>query len=133
MINRALRAVLGDDLSDFESLLQNNKDICSHHKNIQSLMIEMLTPTNMVLCFKRKISLITAVIFKNFWQKEKRTVHYRLERHSHQSPQLWYLLPESIKEVVSLEIVEREVKHWICDDCPCRLCEPYVNYFCCYP
>ena len=43
MINRALRAVQGDDLSDFESLLQNNKDICSHHKNIQSLMIEMLT------------------------------------------------------------------------------------------
>ena len=46
MINRALRAVLGDDLSDFESLLQNNKDICSHHKNIQSLMIEIFKITN---------------------------------------------------------------------------------------
>ena len=31
---RALRVILGDDLSDFEYLLQNNKDICSHHKNI---------------------------------------------------------------------------------------------------
>ena len=51
MINRALRAVQGDDLSDFESLLQNNKDICSHHKNIQSLMIEMLTPTIMGFMF----------------------------------------------------------------------------------
>ena len=27
---RALRVILGDDLNDFESLLQNNKDTCSH-------------------------------------------------------------------------------------------------------
>ena len=46
MINRvhqrALRVILGDDLSDFESLLQNNRDIRSHHKNTQSLIIEIL-------------------------------------------------------------------------------------------
>ena len=45
MINRVhertLRVILGDDLNDFESLLQKNRNICSHHKNIQSLMIEM--------------------------------------------------------------------------------------------
>ena len=39
--DRVLRVCLGDDLSDFESLLRNNKDICSDHKNIQSLTIEM--------------------------------------------------------------------------------------------
>ena len=42
MINRvherALRVTLGDDLSDFESLSQNNRDIRGYHKNIQSLM-----------------------------------------------------------------------------------------------
>ena len=36
---RALRVTLGDDLSNFESSLQNNKGICSYYKNIQSLMI----------------------------------------------------------------------------------------------
>ena len=50
MINRvherALRAILGDDLSDFESLLQNNRDIRSHHKSIQSLMIEIFKIKN---------------------------------------------------------------------------------------
>ena len=57
---RALRVILGDDLSDFESLLQNNKDICSHHKNIQSLMIEMfkikneLAPPIMDSMFERR-------------------------------------------------------------------------------
>ena len=38
MINKvhekALRVILGDDLSDFKSLLLNNKDIYKHHKNI---------------------------------------------------------------------------------------------------
>ena len=38
---RALRVILADDLSAFESLLQNNRNIPSHHKNIQSHMIEM--------------------------------------------------------------------------------------------
>ena len=76
MINRvhqrALRVILGDDLSDFESLLQNNRDICSHHKNIQSLKIEMFKIRNKlllqlcILCLRGEIKLITSVIFKNF-------------------------------------------------------------------
>ena len=37
---RALRVLLGDDL------FQNNKDICSHHKNVQSLIIGMLKKKN---------------------------------------------------------------------------------------
>ena len=43
---RAVRVILGDDLSGFESLLQNNKDICSHHKNTQRRMTEMLKVKN---------------------------------------------------------------------------------------
>ena len=43
---RALRLILGGDLSDSELLLQINKDICSHHKNIQSLMIEIFKIKN---------------------------------------------------------------------------------------
>ena len=62
MINRvherALRVTLGDDLSDYESLLQNNRDIRSHHKNIQSLMKK----------------------------KEKRTAHYGIETLNYWSP-----------------------------------------------
>ena len=43
---RVLRGILREDLSDFQSLLQNNEGICSHHKNIQSLMIEMFKIKN---------------------------------------------------------------------------------------
>ena len=50
MINRvherAFKVILSDDLSDFKSLLQNNRNIRSHHENIQSLMIEMFKTKN---------------------------------------------------------------------------------------
>ena len=69
---RALRVILGDDLSEFESLLQNNREIRSHHKNIQSLMIEIfkikneLAPPIMDSMFERRNEPYNFVIFKNF-------------------------------------------------------------------
>ena len=38
---RALRIVLNDNISDFETILWNMNDITIHHRNIQSLMIEL--------------------------------------------------------------------------------------------
>ena len=65
--------------------------------------------------------------FQEFLTERKRTVHYGLETLSYRSPQLWSLLPENIKEAKSLEIFKRKVKNWICDNCPCRLCKPYLQ------
>ena len=45
---RALRVILAEDLNDFESLLQNKKDICSHHKNIQKVMNWMFKIKNAI-------------------------------------------------------------------------------------
>ena len=78
LINKVYEGIfLGDDLSNFESLLQNNKGICSHHKNIRSLMIEMFKIKNelalpiMDSLFERRNNLIISAIFKNFCLKEK--------------------------------------------------------------
>ena len=130
---RALRVILGDDLSEFESLLQNNREIRSHHKNIQSLMIEIfkikneLAPPIMDSMFERRNEPYNFRNFQEFLTKKKRTVYYGLETFIYRSPQLWSLVPENIKEVDSLEIFKREVKNWICDDCPCRLRKPYLQ------
>ena len=61
---------------DFESLLQNIRDIRSHHKNIQSLMTEVFKIKNelappvmdspIMLCLTGEMNLITSVIFKDF-------------------------------------------------------------------
>ena len=95
---RTLRVIPGDDFSDFESLMQNNKDIiyniCSHHKNIQSLMIEIfkitneLAPSVMDSMLERRNEPYNLRKFKNFLTGRKKTVYYRLETLSYQSPQL---------------------------------------------
>ena len=127
------RVILGDDLSGFESLLQDNKDICRHHKNVQSLMTEMfkikieLAPPIIDSMFERRNESYNLRNFQEFLTKRKRTVHYGLETLSYRSPQLWSLLPENIKEVKSLEIFRRKVKNWISDDYPCRLCKPCLQ------
>ena len=38
---RALRIVLNDHISDFETMLRNINDIAIYHRNIQILMIEL--------------------------------------------------------------------------------------------
>ena len=57
----------------------------------------------------------------------KRTVWYGLEAVSYRYPQVWSLLPESLKEMTSLSQFKRNNKHWICSDCPCRLCKFYIQ------
>ena len=66
---RALRVVLSDDLSYLEPLFQNNINIYSHHKNIQSLIIEMFKIKNELAppFMNRR----TPAIFKSFWEKGK--------------------------------------------------------------
>ena len=76
MINKghesALRVILGDDVSDFESLLQINKAICNHYKNIQSLMIEIFKIKNelahpvMDSMFGRSNDSYNLKVFRNF-------------------------------------------------------------------
>ena len=41
VLERALRVILNDHESNFETLLQNNNGVCNHHRNIQTLLIEI--------------------------------------------------------------------------------------------
>ena len=96
-----LREILGDDLNDFGSLLQNNKDIYNHHIEMLKLKTE-LAPPNMDSMFKKRNKSYNFRDFQEFLTERKRTVHCGLETLSHRSPQLWSLLQEDIKEVESL-------------------------------
>ena len=109
---RSLRVVLGDDLGDFVSLLQNN-DICSYYRNIQSLMIEMFKIKNELALpitdsiFESRSESYNLCNFQDFLTKRKGTAHYGLETLIYRTPQLWSLLPENVKEVESIEIFKK--------------------------
>ena len=75
---RAYGVYLGGDLSDFESLLQNNKDIYNHHKNIEGLLIEMFKfknewdPQIMDFMFERKNESYKLRNFQEFFDRKKK-------------------------------------------------------------
>ena len=72
--------LLNDHFNDFESFLHNNKDICSHHRNIQSLVTEMfkikneLPPPIMDSMFERRNESYNLPNFQEFLTERKRTV-----------------------------------------------------------
>ena len=133
MINKiheraALRLILNDHTSDFDTLLQNNNDTCNHHRNIQTLMIEIykmknnLNPPIMDNIFERRNNTYN----QEFATKKKRTVKMGLETLNHRSLQLWSILPENLRQINSLVQFKESVKKWIFMDFPCRLCKLYL-------
>ena len=124
---------MNDDINDFETLLQNNNGTCNHHRNIQTLMIEIFkikkefAPPIMENMFERRSTNYNLRNFQEFLTERKRTVNYGLETLSYRAPQLWSILPENIKQIDSIDSFKKRIKDWICKDCPCRLCTPYLQ------
>ena len=129
---RALRLILNDHTSDFDTLLQNNNDTCNRHRNIQALMIEIykmknnLNPPIMDNMFERRNNTYNLRNFQEFATKRKRTVKMGLETLNYRSPQLWSILPENLRQINSLVQFKESVRKWVCIDCPCRLCKLYL-------
>ena len=73
---RALRVLLNDHESDFEKLFHINNDVCNHHRNIQTLLIEIFkikkgfAPPKMGLASKGEIIFTKLEIFKNLRHKK---------------------------------------------------------------
>ena len=92
---RALRIVLNDHFSDFETMLLNMNDITIHHRNIQTLMIELfkikydLAPPIMDSLLNRRTICYNFRNLQEFPSERKRTVFYSLETISYRAPQLW--------------------------------------------
>ena len=125
--------LLNDHESDFETLLQINNDACNHHRNIQTLLIEL---------FKIKIGFAIPIMgsilkgrnntynvrdFEEFETERKRTVYFGLDTISYRSPQLWSLLPEHMRQLNFIDQFKRNVRQWVCNICPCRLCKVYLQ------
>ena len=95
---RALRIVLNDNISDFDTMLQNMNDITIHHRNIQTLMIELfkinydLGPPIMDSMLNRRTICCNFRNLQEFQSERKRTVLYALETINYRAPQLWTIL-----------------------------------------
>ena len=118
---RALRMVLNDHISDFETMLGTINDITIHHGNIQTLMIELfkikydLALPIMDSVLNRRIIFYNFRNLQEFQPERKRTVFYGLETISYRAPQLWTILPDKFKQRNTISLFKSDVRQWICN------------------
>ena len=131
---RALRLILNDHTSAFDTLLPNNNDTCNHHENVQTLTVEIYRIKNNlnppIMDFERRNNASNLRNFQEFATKRKRTVKIGLETLNYRSSQLWSTLPENVRQIDSLVQFKESVRKWDCIDCPCRLyklCLPNIG------
>ena len=128
---KGLRLVYQDYTTSFKDLLAKDESVCIHHRNVQKVAIEM---------FKVKNNLSPKIISdlfqltsnskvrKSFFRPNVNTV-YRGE-HSLRwfGPIVWdSMLPERFKNILTIEKFKQEIKKWIPENCPCRLCREYIR------
>ena len=129
---RALRLVYKDTSLSFQELLNLDDSVTIHHRNIQKLAIEMykiknnLSPKPMQNIFKNHVN--TYDLRKNrCWEISKvRTVFYGTETIRFRGPKTWDMVPQYIKDSVTLPEFKSKIKSWKQIECSCRLCKTFI-------
>ena len=129
---RALRLVYDDENLTFQELLDLDGSITIHHKNIQRLAIEMfkiknnLSPPLMNDIFKENTNTYD-LRKKRCWEPTNvRTVHFGTETISYRGPKTWDMVPQHIKDAISLQEFKNKIKTWKLNECTCRLCKTFI-------
>ena len=124
-----------DYKSSFKELLQKDKSITTHQKNLQHLAIEIYkvrmgisqkTMNEIFLFSKNSVYRLRSGI-----QLEKpsiNTAKFGSESTVYLGAKIWELIPENIKSSKSVDVFKSKIKKWVPEICPCRPCKTYVSH-----
>ena len=124
---KAFRIVYSDYKSTFQELLHKNASFSVHHRNIQTLSIEI---------YKHVHQLSPAIMGEVL--KINRTLPYNLrtqndfssrvpKRVKYGTQAISFLVPEKMKACSCLEAFKSKIRKWK-PDCLCRLCKTYLQH-----
>ena len=129
---RALRIAYKDYDSSFDVLLERDKAVTIHTKNLQTLMTEIfktqnnLNPPFMNEIFRERDNIYNLKNNNEFVLPSIKTVHFGSESIRYRGPQLWFSLPQDIRNIESLSLFKSKIKKWHGEECSCRLCRPFI-------
>ena len=130
---RCLRIVYSDSVSSFEDLLDKDRSVSVHVRNIKTLATEMFKVSN-----KLTVPLMNEIFVKRnnaynlrkpseFVRPKVHSVFHGKESISYLGPQIWDMIPVEMKNLTTMCAFKREVKNWKLENCLCRLCKPYIQ------
>ena len=129
---RAIRIVFRDYNSDFNEMLNEHNISTVHERSIQNFAIELykvkhdISPKIMQDVFKVNRN-ENYQLKRDFDGRNISSVQFGIKSLMYLAPKIWSLVPEDIKIESSLITFKKRIKSWIISNCPCRLCEPYVE------
>ena len=137
---RALRIIYLDETSSFSELLRKNGTVTIHQRNLQFLVMEMykvlndMAPPVIISIFPKNGNAFAENVSSNTRSKlnfynpsNPKTVKYGLETLRNLGPKLWGMVPTDIRESQSLSAFKNNIKKWVPQNCPCRLCKTFVQ------
>ena len=126
---RALRIVHRDYESTFQELLEKDKSLTFHHRNIQQVAIEMfkikndLSPPFMKDIFEEG----STTSGEDFRRPNINSVKKGYRSLRNFGPIVWNnLLPDKYKLSQTLDEFKLSIKAWKPENCPCELCNPII-------
>ena len=128
---RALRLVYLDYTSGLDDLLRKDNTVSIHHRNIQLVAIEMFkVKNNLSLEIMQTLFNINdnGMCKKSFFIPNVITEYKGKDSIRYFGPVVWdCMLPEKLKSIETLEEFKTDIKKWVPENCPCRLCKEYVG------
>ena len=131
---KALRVTYQDRNSSFSELLNLDKSVSIHYRNIKYLLTEI---------YKVKMGLSPPIMSDIFSLSENssynlrcgvtvnrrniRTSKFGFETVSTIGAILWNDLPAELKNAESLKIFKQKIKLWSPNDCPCKICRKFIK------
>ena len=129
---RALRIAYKDYVSSFDILLQRDKSVTIHTKNLQTLMTAIFKTQNSMNppfineIFRERENMYNLRNNNEFVIPRIKTVNFGSESIRYRGPQLWFSLPQDIRNTESLSLFKSKIKRWHGEECSCRLCRPFI-------
>ena len=128
-----LRIVYKDYNSSFEDLLKRDKSVTIHHRNIQSLAIELFkVKQNLSNSMLSNIFPTRSISYNlrsqtDFIRSNASTSQYGLNSMRCFASKVWQMIPMEIKNSVSIESFKEKIRKWEPSSCYCKLCLPYIH------
>ena len=125
--HRALSIVYRDNTSSFDTLLEKSGTVSIHHRNIQSLAIEIfkslnnLSPSLISELFKMKETKYDLRTGNQLKSNVPCTTSYGIDSVSYLASKIWSQVTIDIKNCNTLDRFKKMIKTWAPRSCPCRL------------